>query len=350
MDESRKSTRREFIFNTARATAGFAALGVAGCFPDVGGNWPHITGDCVDSDETEPLPGASPVAEIVRDDSVQEVAGGFEIQQDVVQEMLDQALGTIAGNAAKPWQTLLPDASSTTRIGIKVNCLNEYLSSSVALVRALVESLRAGLGIAGEQIIVWDRRGDELARGGFSESTLGTRVVGTVASTADASGPGYGEAICGVVAGKTPRISRILTELTDLTISVPVLKTHPVSGITAAMKNIYGVVHNPGDYHQNLAVALPALYRLPPIRRSIRLTICDALIAVTLGGTSDPPDAVPRRILVARDPLALDCRALALVNSLRAERSAPPVDPAVTGWLDNAYDLGLGTMSYKLEP
>jgi hypothetical protein len=50
-------------------------------------------------------------------------------------------------------------------------------------------------------------------------------------------------------------------------------------------------------YHRNLATGdlatdLPALYRLPrlpPIRRHIRLTVLDALVVVTAGGTPSPP-------------------------------------------------------------
>ena len=76
------------------------------------------------------------------------------------------------------------------------------------------------------------------------------KVMGTVQLDHRLRGPGLRDAICGVVAGETPRLSRILTELTDVTINGPVLKTHGVSGITAAMKNIYGVIHNPGDYHR----------------------------------------------------------------------------------------------------
>ena len=156
--------------------------------------------------------------------------------------------------------------------------------------------------------------------------------------------------MCGRIAGKSPRLSRILTDLTDFTVNCPVLKTHGVSGVTGALKNIYGIIHNPGDYHGSLLTALPALYRLPPIRNRIRLTVIDALIAVTTGGTSSPPDTVPRRILVSQDPLAADSYALKLVNQLRAEKNLnlAEVDPSVTTWLQNGFELGLGTLRYQL--
>ena len=138
--------------------------------------------------------------------------------------------------------------------------------------------------------------------------------------------------------------------MTDFTINCPVLKTHEVSGVTGALKNIYGIIDIPGEYHHNLLEALPALYRLPPIRNRIRLTVIDALIAVTTGGTSSPPDTTPRRVLVSLDPLAADSHALALVNQLRAEKNLnlSAVDPAITTWLKNGYDLGLGTLRYQL--
>ncbi|MBI5480731.1 MAG: DUF362 domain-containing protein [Deltaproteobacteria bacterium] len=296
-----------------------------------------------------PTPGAR-VVEVFRADSVV-TDPKVALNPAAVRPMLDAALASLTDGAASPWSVLLPDCGPTARIGIKVNCLNQYLATSVPLVQALVASLMEGLGVEATRITVWDRRLDELTRAGFTGDALnGVSVSGTVSSTSDSSGPGYSKAICGVVAGKTPLLSRIITEQTDLTINVPVLKTHVVSGITAAFKNIYGIIDNPGDYHANANDALPALYALPPIRNHLRLTLVDALIAVLTGGTSDPPDAQPRRIILGQDPLAVDSYCLALANQLRAEFAQPPgdIDTSLLGWLDKAAEMGLGTRSYEL--
>jgi len=346
---SRLRTRREVLKTVAKAAAGASLGNLLGCFPDVGGEWPYVTEACLDEGSVELVAGASKVVEVVREAAVR-TDPVVEIQAVQIEEMLTVALRDLGDGAKASWRVLLPEVTPATRVGLKVNCLNKDCATSVPLTRAVVESLRAQLELPLENVIVWDRRLDELEACGFSEQSVGATVMGTVASTEDLSGPGYTEPICGVVGGKTPRLSRILTDLTDVTVNVPVLKTHGVSGVTAALKNIYGIIDNPGDYHTNLNTAMPQLYRLPPIRSRIRLTIVDALIAVTTGGTSSPPDTVPKRVLAALDPLALDNYCLALVNRLRAEKGVglKDIDPTFTAWLENGFALGLGTLEYTL--
>jgi len=346
----KRKTRREFLARAAGVGAGAAVGGLLGCFPDVGGEWPEVSALCRDDSALAPVPGASRVVEVFREDSIVD----DEINAEVMRPMIDEALAEISGGAADPWRALLPDYTDATRIGIKVNCLNGQVPTAVPLVKALIESLRDSLGVTADRVIVWDRRLDELSppppRHLYDAEEIGATVMGTINSTTDLGGPGYSEAICGMVAGRAPRLSRILTELTDVTINCPVLKTHDISGVTAALKNIYGVIDNPHEYHSNIVTALPELYRLPPIRERMRLTVCDALVAVTRGGTSSPPDTYPKRILVAQDPLALDSYAVDLVNQLRRESGfgLSDIDPSFTEWLQNGYDLGLGTLDYDL--
>lgn len=344
MRARRRPSRRQFLLGAASASA--TALG---CFPDVGGTWPQLTEACLQSSPVQ-ANERSPVIEVLRADSVlvDPSTQRASVQEGPVREMVDEALTALGG--AAPWRTLLPDFVPGMRVGIKVNVLNELCPTSVPLVKALVGSLSAGLELDPRDIIVWDRRLDELERAGFTSESVGATVMGTVNSMGDSRGPGYGEPICGMVAGKAPRLSRILTELTDLTLNCPVLKTHAICGVTAALKNVYGVIDIPGEYHRNLSSALPALYQLPPVRSRFRLALVDALVAVTTGGTSSPPDTVPRRILLSADPVATDAYALALVEKLRAEKEIglPPVDRSVMGWLEKAAAEGLGTLEYEL--
>jgi uncharacterized protein (DUF362 family) len=335
------ATRRAFLAGAAGVAAGAALGGLPGCSGDDGAS------TCRGVDAGAPAGGAL-VVEVLREDVIPTPSTPPVVER--VQAMVDAALAELSGVAA-PWSRLLPSYRAGQRIGLKVNCLNRYAATSVAVVQAIIGSLRRELAVPAKDILVWDRRLDELTACGFNEQALGVSVVGTVNSIQDPGGPGYTAPICGSVAGKTPRFSRILTELTDVTINCPVLKTHGVSGITGALKNIYGVIDNPGEYHDNLNTALPALYALPPIRSKMALAVLDALLAVVTGGTSDPADEVPKRVLVAQDGLALDAYALDLVNRLRAARKNPiaPVEPSILGWLKGSQDLGLGTLSYKVQ-
>jgi uncharacterized protein (DUF362 family) len=334
--------------DTALAAAGVTA---AGCFPDVGGRWARQRGECAvpASAPALTLPG---VVSEVHDEASVEVDASTKVARIVtarVPPMVRDALRLLGGDDW--WAALLPDYAPGMRIGLKVNCLNPQCATSVVVARAVVDSLVADLGVPASDVVVWDRRLDELTRSGFDAASMGgAQVLGTVNSTDDPGGPGYEQDYCEVVAGKTTRFSRILTEKTDVTINLPVLKTHGISGVTAAMKNIYGVIDNPEDFHEDLNDSLPALYALAPVRRSFRLTVVDGLIAVTVGGTSSPPDAVPRRVLAAADPVALDSYALALVNGIRAAKPSPmaEVDAKYLRWLDASADRGLGARAYAL--
>ncbi|MBI5548208.1 MAG: DUF362 domain-containing protein [Deltaproteobacteria bacterium] len=347
MSRRARKTRREFLKDAARVAGAASLAGLAGCFPEVGGHWPHVTEQCLDGTQLTPNPGTSRVTEVFCEASVV-TEPRYALNAEAMRPMVDAVLGGLAPSIAELWSRAFPDFTQETRIGIKVNCLNVDCATSVPLVKALVDLLKETLRLDAERIIVWDRRLDELTRCKFTEEAVGCRVMGTINSTKDAGGPGYGEPICGAVAGKMPRLSRLLTDLTDVTINVPVLKTHGVSGVTAAFKNIYGIIDNPADYHDNLVTAMPELYRLPPIRKSLRLHLLDAFQAVTVGGTSDPSDCTPKLVAASLDPLAFDAYSLNLVNKLRAARGVGAVDSKVTGWLEGAFKAGLGTLEHEL--
>ncbi len=377
-------TRREVLAGAAQAAAAASLGGLAGCFPSVGGNWSANASDggndgslcsCTPGDgggssasttSNGPVAGQSTVVSIQRDDSVD--ARGQSTAQpqlDAVQAMVDAVLSALAGGASNPWPALLPGAGSCTRIGLKVNCLNSYFGTSPAIVRALITSLVANLGVCPSNIIVWDRRLDELQTVGRygSDDLQGAQLLGTLASTTSTAGPGYTDPVL-TLQGSTPRLSHILTEMTDVTINCPVLKVHGQTGFTAGMKNVFGIIDVPGNFHTasspgvDIQTALPAIYNIPAIRGSLKLHIVDALQAVLNGDTDTAPNAIPGYIFASLDTLALDHYALDLINQLRAKPpfrmqpvNAPPPDASVNtlfDWMDNAYQLGLGTKGYQL--
>ena len=389
-------TRRELLADAARGAAAASLAGLAGCFPGVGGRWPSNSCSASDADVTGDagsFPTVTPtVVDVLRADSVGVSGGKFVTHPDVVATMVDAGLAALArqvvmlnsgvsapdgdagadnsaesdGGVDNPWSVLLPNYSGQ-RIGLKVNCLNSYIPTSPAIVRAIIASLRDKLGVDTHKIVVWDRFDTELTGAGkYSDDDLaGARLFGTLTAPIPKGGTedmvtlpgrGYGDTPCGAPPGddgSLPRLSRILTDpsYTEITINCPVFKTHKaVSGITGALKNIYGMIHNPGQYHNSVNTALPKLYALPAIRRSISLTIVDALIGLINGDTDQAANAHPGRILLAQDPVALDSYALDLMNQLRATppNNMGPVDSTTTVWIANAEIAGLGTRNYKL--
>jgi hypothetical protein len=271
-----------------------------------------------------------------------------EIVAARVREMLQAGLRSLAQTEDLPtaWQTLIPDFAPSMRIGLKLNCLSSYLTNSLPLLQALVQSLTDDLGADPDRIVAWDRRGDELVRAGITPEAIGAQTLGTVTSIQDDSGPGY-ETRAECVIDRETHLSRILTEETDITINLPLLKKHTVAGMTGALKNIYGCIDNPGDFHGDLNTSLPVLYRLDPIHSRCRLHITEAVLAVTRGDTADPSDAAPGRLLLSRDPVALDKHALDLMNSLRDP--LPPIPAEKVTWIEGAAGLNLGTTSLDLD-
>jgi uncharacterized protein (DUF362 family) len=202
-------------------------------------------------------------------------------------------------------------------VSLKVNTLGgRGISTNVHLVEAICERLQEA-GVKAGDIVVWDRTSDELERAGFHIAEGGDRVqcYGT-------DRVGYEEELAawGSVGGC---LSKILTRRCSVLINVPVLKDHDGAGVTIALKNMYGVIHNPNKYHPNGCNPYVAdLNMLPEIRNKMRLTICDATTAMYEGGPGYKPEHSwnANAVLVSTDPVALDHTGWKMIERKRAEK------------------------------
>jgi uncharacterized protein (DUF362 family) len=125
------------------------------------------------------------------------------------------------------------------------------------------------------------------------------------------------------------RLSRILTRRTGLLINLPVLKDHDGAGVTLALKNMYGAIHNPNKYHPNGCDPYVAdVNALPEIRARMRLTVCDATTAMCEGGPAFKPEHTwtANMLMAARDAVAHDQVGWQLIERKRAERGLKSLD------------------------
>jgi uncharacterized protein (DUF362 family) len=241
---------------------------------------------------------------------------GNTVDSQRIFKLLDQAMQTLfsADHAAEPWKKIVRPGE---RVGLKVNALGgRALSSNLQLVQAICERLQEA-GIKAHDIIIFDRDTEELEHSGFPVSADASRVqcFGT-------DRVGYEDEL--VTYGNVgSRLSKILTRNCDVLINLPVLKDHDGAGVSMALKNMYGVIHNPNKYHPNGCNPYVAdVNMLAEIRTKMRLTICDATTATYEGGPGYKPQYSWKNnaLMVSRDPVALDYVGWQVIERKRAEK------------------------------
>jgi len=207
-------------------------------------------------------------------------------------------------------------------VGLKVNGLaGRGISTNVVLVELVCERLREA-GIPSKDIIVWDRLDSDLESAGFRVTSSADRVRFT---GNDATGYEDDLSIYGSVGS---RLAKTLTQACDAVINLPVLKDHGIAGVSMALKNFLGAIHNPNKYHLNVGDPYIAdVNMLAPIRQKVRLHICDATTAQYEGGPSYMPQWSWQEngLLISRDPVALDHVGWKIIERKRAEKGMKPL-------------------------
>jgi uncharacterized protein (DUF362 family) len=251
-------------------------------------------------------------------------AGGSKVDSGRVLSLLDRGMQTLYGvdSPQQAWKNLVHPGE---KVGLKVNTIaGRGLSTNSVVVEAICERLQQA-GIQARDIIVWDRENSELERAGYrlSSDVNHLRCLGSDAFGYEEQPESFGTA--------RSRLSKILTRNCDVLINVPILKDHSDAGITAALKNMYGVIDNPYRLHGGgCSSGIADLNMLPAIRTKMRLTICDATTAAFDGGPSFDPESTWQYngLIMARDPVALDYTAWQIIERKRAEQKLKTL-PAV---------------------
>lgn len=225
-------------------------------------------------------------------------------------------------------------------VGIKVNTLaGPGLSTHPEIVAQMVTWLLTA-GIRPGNIVVWDRSDRELVAAGYTLNRDGSRVryQGTNDDYDWTPREWGGGGSC---------FARLLVSEITALINVGMLKDHDLSGISAGLKNLYGVIHNPNKYHDSgCSPYLAQLAAHPLIKDKLRLTILDGLVAQCHGGPArNPRWAWPYEgVLVSTDPVAIDAIAYRIIEARRREIGLPPLaqDGRAPQWIVAAEELGLG--------
>ncbi|MCX7995665.1 MAG: DUF362 domain-containing protein [candidate division WOR-3 bacterium] len=264
---------------------------------------------------------------------------GSNINEPVVQIMMDASIMALTriNDVGEAWKSIFPGITSSSVIGIKVNCINSALPSHPAFVNCIVNGLRqmrfSGNPFNPYNIIIWDRTDSELVSCGYTinyNNPGQVRCFGT-----DHSGVGYDNTCTLTIqtaSGTYTRYpSRILSQMIDYLIDVAVLKNHSSSQVTLCLKNHYGSINNPGG----LPHASYCNPEIPSMNQQIRdvvtpnniqkLFIIDALFGNVTSGPGGSPNCNPKKLIMSRDPVACDYRGWQVINIERQGLGQSPI-------------------------
>lgn len=260
------------------------------------------------------------------------------------------------------------------KIGLKVNPVaGQILSTSVEVTKAIVTQLNES-GIPSRNIIIWDRREEQLKEAGFTEENfpgvtiIGTERLGENGTMYDADSNLYSLQMIDtswyywadceqeydaetlpymVNEGKYSYFTKIITQMCDKVINVPILK-NAGSSITLCMKNLaYGVTTNTARLHKKLWSETTAqVCAFPPIRDKVVLNIVDGLKGCFNGGPGANPQFFTnyKTILVGTDAVAVDRIGYEIVLKKRIEEGIQKEDnPRGRIFMDLGEEYGLGT-------
>jgi len=241
---------------------------------------------------------------------------GSNLDSGRLLKMLDGAVQMLYGTDS-PLEAWKKVARPGEVVGLKVNGLaGRGISTSVLLVQLLCARLQDA-GIPQRDIIIWDRLNADLESAGFRIATRPDRI-----RCFGNDMLGYEEELA-TYGSVGSCLAKTLTRVCDAVINLPVLKDHGIAGVTMALKNLFGAIHNPNKYHLNVGDPYVAdVNMLPPIRQKVRLHICDATTAQYEGGPSYMPQWTwpYNALLMSRDPVALDYVGWQILEQKRAEK------------------------------
>jgi len=238
------------------------------------------------------------------------------MDSDRLSKMLDRSMQSVYGTDTPlaAWKKVVRPGEV---IGLKVNGLSGVgMTTSVVLVESICERLGEAR-IAPKNIVIWDRLNTDLESAGFRINSRQDRI-----RTIGNDTLGYEDELA-IFGGVGSRLAKTLTQVCDAVINLPVLKDHGIAGVTIALKNMFGAIHNPNKYHINAGDPYVAdVNMLPLIRQKVRLHICDATTAQYEGGPSFKPQWTwPfNGLIVSTDPVALDSVGWQILERKRAEK------------------------------
>lgn len=260
--------------------------------------------------------GAPAKARVVRVES-KRVWNGDARDPKIVATMIDRGLMALTGAASEraAWQTFI---KPEMRVGLKINLLGRPLIYTAPEITDAATRALLGIGVKPGNLVVWDRFKDHFTPTVYK---LGAGAHGERIE----SGGQYDATVQMKGSKGTAALDRMMTETTDVTISLPVLKDHVMAGVTLALKNVaFGCYeHYQSAHENNCEPFISEANEHCRAHAKIPLIIMDATAACFDNGPR-PSDAGrlwrENAIYVATDPVALDVICRKVIMGKRKEK------------------------------
>jgi len=250
---------------------------------------------------------------------------GEEAINRMLTQMVHESVRALAGKGKsreEAWrQFIRPDDI----VGVKINGLSPPMSSHPAVAFAVGQG--AGFcGVKPNNVVVFDKEDRDLTMSGYTVNREGEgiQVYGTATDGGSAEMPYERQKFRRETAY---RLSKIVSRTCTALVNVPVIKDHAWAGMTCALKNHFGSIDNPNQFHKidSCGPAIVDVNRDANIRDKQRLIICDARAIQYDGGPSFKPQFLQPyyAVLAATDPVAMDVIAMELIEMCRTQQALP---------------------------
>ena len=299
---------------------------------------------------------------------------GMTPRQAVISRMVAGLVCAVTGkpdpNAA--WRSLVKPGD---KVGIKVSTLPGPVGGThPEIARAVVEGLVAA-GINPNDIVVWDRRREDLVQAGYDRVPgLNLRWIekgGGFDSRAVVSSAAIGQLVYGDlnfkesrstlsdILGPTAQLSNeshlpvLLSREIDKVINIPSLCDSYSTGVFGALAGMtIGILDNNRRFGKSDGYgdsALASVYADEQIGKKVVLTLMDGMALQYAGGPyPSPVNCISYCALFAsRDPVAIDATALKLIDEQRQLSSMPKASED-GGHVKEAEANGLGNAEEKM--
>jgi hypothetical protein len=289
------------------------------------------------------------------------------VSQTKVDQMLDDGIKTLTNQAAlaDAWRVILPTYQTGQGIALKVSFNNSNDCTGGSAIDAVPEPINAiirglkAMGVAEDDIWIYDAIRAIPNRFVTGCDFTGVRFYDDScrrAATFNSNDPNAHVTFhppSGIPTPPATRVSDVIVNATYL-INVPIMKVHSfgTTGVSLGFKNHWGTIDGPSGLHDYIMLdgpyrrsdynALVDVYRNPHIGGKTVLTVADGLFG-SIVGYSVPPapwstfgNHAPHSLLLATDPVAIDCVMCDLIKAEAGEM------PNTDSYLQLAHQAGLG--------